>query len=368
MKILALYLPQYHQIPENDEWWGRGYTEWTAVKGAKPLYKKHDQPRIPLNKNYYDLSDSSAKTWGWQAQLAKEYGIYGFCIYHYWFGDKQLLEKPMEVLLKHPEIDIRYTVCWANETWTRTWYDKSEEILIEQKYGNEEEWIRHYQYLKQFFLDCRYIKVDNKPLVHIYRPADIYCLEDMLELWNDLAKADGFAGIKVITSKNSIGNKKINSQYIDGEYCFEPGYSTRNGMTVLEKINYFVPIAIKQTFNKMVGHTVFFERKINILSIYERALRNYRLLNEKGAKPVYIGGCPQWDNTPRRGSKGAIYYNSTPDNFKEFLKKVNKEVDVDEYVYINAWNEWGEGAYLEPDETNEYAYLKAIKDVIEGKD
>ena len=367
MRVLALYLPQFHEIPENNEWWGDGYTEWIAVKGAGPLFRGHDQPRVPLNNYYYNLSDESASVWTWQAKLAREYGVYGFCIYHYWFGDKQLLEKPMEILLQHPEIELKYTVCWANETWTRTWYDKSEEILIEQKYGEEDEWRRHYEYLKQFFMDCRYIKVDNKPLVHIYRPADIDCIDRMLQLWNTLAKADGFAGLKVITSRNSIGNKEINTKYIDGEYCFEPGYSTRNGMAVFEKINYFAPIAIKHAINKLVNKSVFFERKINMLSIYERALRNYKKLNRQGKKPVFIGACPQWDNSPRRGTKGAVYYNCSPDNFKDYLRKVNKEVGIDEYVYINAWNEWGEGAYLEPDENNRYAYLEAIKNVIGEK-
>ena len=146
-----MYLPQYHEIEENNKWWEPGYTEWTAVKRAKLLDKAHKQPRVPLNDNYYDLSDETGSVWMWQANLAKEYGVYGFCIYHYWFKGKQLLEKPMEILLLHPEIDINYTICWANETWTKTWYGLETEILMKQEYGEQADWDKHFEYLCRFF-------------------------------------------------------------------------------------------------------------------------------------------------------------------------------------------------------------------------
>ena len=140
MKILCMYLPQFHEVEENNRWWGAGYTEWTAVKRAKPIYRGHIQPKIPLNENYYDLSDVSARTWKWQSDLARQYGVHGFCVYHYWFKGKQLLQKPLEILLNHPEIDIRYCICWANESWTRTWYGLEKEMLAEQTYGKEKGW------------------------------------------------------------------------------------------------------------------------------------------------------------------------------------------------------------------------------------
>ena len=181
VKILALYLPQFHSIPENDKWWGNGYTEWTAVKNAKPLFANHYQPRIPLDNNYYDLSNNSGKTWFWQAELARKFGIYGFCIYHYWFEGKQLLERPMEILRDHKEMDINYCICWANETWSRNWYAQERTVLLEQRYGDESAWIKHFEYLNTFFRDKRYIKIDNKPVINIYHSQEITCLKEMLE-------------------------------------------------------------------------------------------------------------------------------------------------------------------------------------------
>lgn len=151
MKVLGIYLPQYHEVKENNEWWGQGYTEWNAVKNARPLFRGHNQPRTPLNHNYYDLVKNGVETWKWQSELAKKYGVYGFCIYHYWFEGKQMLEKPMEILRDHPELDINYCICWANESWHRNWYGASKELLIEQTYGNKDAWRNHFEYLNTFF-------------------------------------------------------------------------------------------------------------------------------------------------------------------------------------------------------------------------
>ena len=167
MRVMALYLPQYHCFKENDEWWGKGYTEWTAVKRGKPLFKNHVQPRVPLNGNYYDLDKEGLDTLRWQAKLAKEHGIYGFSIYQYYFKGHKLMQRPMEILIENPDIDINYCICWANETWTRTWYGLESEVLIEQEYGDEKDWGEHFDYCLRFFKDERYIKIDNKPHLQI---------------------------------------------------------------------------------------------------------------------------------------------------------------------------------------------------------
>ena len=193
MKIIAFYLPQFHDIPENDEWWGKGFTEWVNVKKAQPLYKGHEQPRIPMNENYYNLLDDNVKIW--QANIAKEYGIYGFCYYHYWFGGKLLLEKPMEQMLANPKVDIPFCISWANEPWTKAWVNESK-VLIPQFYGGKKEWKEHFDYLLPFFKDNRYIKEDNKPLFIIYRAEVIDCLNDMLDYWTELARQNGFSGMK----------------------------------------------------------------------------------------------------------------------------------------------------------------------------
>lgn len=192
MKIITFYLPQFHEIPENNEWWGKGFTEWVNVKKAQPLYEGHEQPRVPLNENYYNLLDPNVQVW--QAKIAKEYGVYGFCYYHYWFNGKLLLEKPMENMLKNRDIDIPFCVCWANEPWTRAWVGETK-VLIPQLYGEKREWKEHFDYLLPFFKDSRYICDDGKPLVVIYRPEVIECLNEMLDYWNELAIQEGFEGL-----------------------------------------------------------------------------------------------------------------------------------------------------------------------------
>ena len=162
MKIIAFYLPQFHSFPENDEWWGKGFTEWTNVKRAKPSFKGHYQPRIPLNKNYYNLTDVNALKW--QADIAKKYGVYGFCYYHYWFDGHMLMEKPMEIMLQNKEVDLPFCICWANENWTKAWAQHSRKVLIAQTYGDKKDWEKHFYYLLPFFKDKRYIYKDGMPI------------------------------------------------------------------------------------------------------------------------------------------------------------------------------------------------------------
>ena len=168
MKIIPFYLPQFHNIPENDEWWGNGFTEWTNIKSAKPLFEGHKQPKVPINGNYYDLLNDDVKIW--QAELAKKYGIYGFCYYHYWFNGKMLLEKPMEQMLTNHNIDIPFCICWANAAWTKAWVGEEKKVLIPQTYGGRNEWEEHFFYFLPFFKDRRYIRENNKPVIIIYRP------------------------------------------------------------------------------------------------------------------------------------------------------------------------------------------------------
>lgn len=356
MRVLALYLPQYHAIPENDLWWGRGYTEWSAVKAAKPLFFRHNQPRIPLDDNYYDLSDESATTWEWQAELARKYDIYGFCIYHYWFGNgKQLLQKPMEILLKHKEIDIRYCICWANESWTRTWYGLDEEILAHQIYGNQVEWEKHFEYLIPFFQDERYIKIDNKPLINIYHSSEIVNLKEMKDYWEKLAINIGFSGVYIV-SGNTGGKLDDRCDIIDAYYNMEPGYTLKHNLSILDRFEYscrtFFATAINQFTKKKK-----LERKIDMRKIYKSSFHG-----NNGNNKVFLGSVPMWDNTPRRGYKGLVYEHCSPELFRKHLEMMNKMLDIDDFVYINAWNEWGEGAYLEPDVTTKYAYLEAVKE------
>lgn len=361
MKILAMYLPQYHEIEENNLWWGKGYTEWTAVKNAQPLFKGHYQPRVPLDGKYYDLADQNAKTWRWQSNLAKRYGVYGFCIYHYWFTGKQLLEKPMEILLQHKDIDINYCICWANESWTRTWYGRENEVLMKQEYGDEYDWKAHFEYLLPFFKDKRYIKIDNKPMVNIYRSSDIDCLHEMISCWNMWAKHEGFDGIYLVVA-NTGGKLEQREDIIDAYYNFEPGYTLNHVLSKWKRnkinANIFYRMVYNKVFSKKRVERIIDARLIN-------AVMNSEVISSE--KPIYRGAFPMWDNTPRRGYKGLVYTKTTPQLFQKQLFKIKNLIqDKDEFVYINAWNEWGEGCYLEPDELYGYAYLESIKKVLEN--
>ena len=237
MKILAMYLPQFHRVKENDEWWGQGFTEWTSVRAATPLYADHFQPRVPMQENYYDLMQK--ETMEWQADLMQTYGIDGMCFYHYWFRDgRQILEKPAENLLGWKDINMPFCFCWANETWARSWSklnsknswanifeeEKQESdsgILLEQNYGNESDWEKHFQYLLPFFKDKRYIKINNSPVFVIYKTSQITCLAEMLQLWNIWARENGFDGIYIIGANTNTVSEKM----VDRVLYHEPQYS-----------------------------------------------------------------------------------------------------------------------------------------------
>lgn len=359
MKVMCMYLPQYHSFPENDKWWGEGYTEWVAVKRAKPLYKNHIQPKVPLGGKYYDLEKEAVDTLMWQAGLAKEYGVYGFSVYQYYFNGKTLMAGPLEVLRDHPEIDIKYNICWANESWTRTWYGLSNEILMEQTYGDENDWRNYFEYLLTFFKDERYIKVDGKPVFQIYKTFDIPCLYEMLDLFDEWAIAEGFAGIYVISGKTAAGVEE-RKDLVDAYYFFEPGYTLKNELGVFGKFCYNVSTFCRSSINRFLKKTKILERRIPAKRIMRKIVgRNY-------GENEFPGIIPMWDNTPRRDYKGLVYTGTTPEMFEDALRilKEKKDSHPVDFVYVNAWNEWGEGAYLEPDEANKYAYLEAIKKVV----
>lgn len=362
MKYLALYLPQFHTFPENDKWWGEGYTEWSAVKKARPLFKGHYEPRVPLNRRYYDLKSEGYQTWKWQSEIAAQYGIYGFCIYQYWFCGKQLMERPAEILLENPDIKTNFCFCWANETWTRTWYGLTNQILIEQTYGEKEDWEKHFDYLLPFFKDNRYIKIDGKPVYCIYRAQDIGCMPEMLEIWDCLAKKNGFPGLYLVAGQTGKGTDHRKDLY-DGYYNFEPGLTISNRWKGTGKRLYQIRNHAISLINKILK-TSFIESKIEMNSIM--GFINGDRAESDISKNAFLGAFPQWDNTPRRDYKGLSYIGTTKDTFKKQLQRI-KQIDTrdDPFVFINAWNEWGEGCYLEPDEVQGYCFLEAIKEISE---
>lgn len=345
-KLITFYLPQFHRIKENDEWWGEGFTEWTNVKKSQPLYEGHNQPRVPLNNNYYDLSKK--ETLKKQAELAKENGVYGFCFYHYYFNGRKLLEKPAEILLENKEIDLKYCFSWANEPWTRSWDGKTRDIIMPQNYGAKKEWKEHFEYLLPFFKDERYIKKENKPVFLIYRTNNIPNCEEMVKYWEELAINNGFEGIFLLETLNSFQkNPILNSSR--GVVEFEPMLTMRH---------YLKPITqIKRLLRKKIG-------MLDIVDYDEVWSQIIKRDNNYG-KDKYLGAFVGWDNTPRKGKKGLVIENSTPKKFGNYLK-IQKEKNDTDFLFINAWNEWAEGAYLEEDKLNSNRYLLEIRKINEN--
>ncbi len=357
IKVVAFYLPQFHTIPENDEWWGKGFTEWVNVKKAKPIFKGHRQPRVPLNDNYYDLSQT--ETIRWQADLANKYGVYGFCFYHYWFDGKLLLEKPAELLLEHKDIPLRFCFSWANEPWARTWDGKQHQILMPQSYGEKKNWQRHFDYLLPFFKDSRYIKEDNCPMLVIYKSQSIPCAAEMMEYWNQRAVEEGFNGIHFVeTLRNGKCDKRALPYKAKVE--FEP--LRTNFQQPVFILNYK---RIRRKFLAVINKIFGLNIPLNTPFAFADVAR--RSLQIKSPKGTYGGIFMGWDNTPRRGLASTIVLPPTKDEFKSFVEKKAYQTLNDyhtNYVFANAWNEWAEGTVLEPDQEHRYDYLEAIHEVI----
>lgn len=367
MKVIAFYLPQFHEIPENNEWWGKGFTEWVNVKKAKPLFEGHNQPRIPLNKNYYNLLDDDVKKW--QVTLAKKYGIYGFCFYHYWFNGKLLLEKPIEQFLNNNQLDLPFCLCWANENWTNAWAAGGNKILISQTYGDRNEWKKHFEYFLPFFRDERYIKEDGCPLLVIYRPDIINYLDEILTYWETMAKENGFNGLKIASQFSDIRDLNGNDSHIDYFIEYQPNFASRwvKGK-IYNEIRSFkkrVTSLVDRTFHMTFFSTHLYEAKLEIRD-YDKYWTSI-LKHKPDSKKAIAGAFVDWDNTARKGIRGSVCVNGSPEKFKRYFSSLVEKVKSEysnEYIFIFAWNEWAEGGYLEPDEQSGFSYLEAIKSVL----
>ena len=348
--VIAWHLPQFHQIPENDKWWGEGFTEWTNIKKAKPLFKGHYQPRVPLNNNYYNMLDK--ETMQWQHQISTAYGVDAFCYYHYWFDGKMLLEKPMENLLEWKDIPQKFCISWANEPWSRTWsgtHDK--EVLMPQKYSGEEGWKKHFDYLIKFFLDERYIKVDNCPVFLLYRANSIPDCDAMIECWDKWAKENGLNGMHIIETINAFQTESVccNSK---ATVKMRPMKQTKRGSFFTRAIR-----KMKRILNRCYG-------KVPVEQLYSMIIKEYNNAVALGySKPSYDSGFISWDNAPRRANNALIYIKESPKLFENFMTQMFQIAKKDNapFLFFNAWNEWCEGTYLEPDEKYGYAYLEALK-------
>ncbi len=358
-RVIAFYLPQYHPIPENDKWWGKGYTEWTTVGKAKPLFRGHYQPRVPADLGYYDLRMPEVREA--QAEMAREAGIEGFCYWHYWFGNgKQLLERPFNEVLESGKPDFPFCLGWANHSWyAKNWNKKNvngkDKLLIKQNYLGEEDIKNHFFLVLKAFKDKRYLTVDEKPIFFIYSPKNIPDIRLFISVWQKLAVENGLNGIYF------IGRTSINEDYKD---IFNMGIDgiCREGIeSALYKINGKYAYKILRKIRLLI------DSKFVPLNKYKYSYFVKYLLEPKldAVENIYPTVIPNFDHSPRSDRHGLIIYNSSPEYFKAHFKEAlqivaNKEKEH-RIIFLKSWNEWGEGNYMEPDIFHGKGYLEALK-------
>jgi lipopolysaccharide biosynthesis protein len=357
IRALALYLPQFHPIPENDEWWGKGFTDWKNVVTGKSIFKGQYQPHLPADLGFYDLRVPDIRKQ--QADLAKNYGIYGFCYYHYWFNGKRLLERPFTEVLKSKQPDFPFCLCWANENWSRNWDGKFNDILIQQKYSLEDD-LNHIRYLgEEVFPDERYIKIDEKPVFIIYRPLLFPNLKATVSTWRSEIKKMGFKDIYLIFFWSFDYGINPTSIGFDAAAQFTPNklpFVRKKAVMVekLREINYIIP------------------RKLKFLTIqYKDVVSYYRNFQYPNNFILFPCITPMWDNYVRRKNKGGtILLNSTPELYKNWLENIcerwEPQSSEENFIFINAWNEWAEGNHLEPCENWGTQYLEKTLEVLKN--
>ena len=359
IKAIAIHLPQFHPVSENDAWWGKGFTEWTNVTKAKPLFKDHYQPHLPADLGFYDLRLEEARLA--QEAMAKAHGIHGFCYYHYWFNSKRILEEPLNRKLKNAKEDLPFMLCWANENWTRVWHGGDTDVLLEQTYSESDDY-NHIQVLISYFKDARYIKVMGKPMFIIYRPKLFPDIKKTIALWRQEVKKAGFPDLYLGFAKTYEYKDPIEKDGFDFAFEFQPNFEARPSMfndTVLKRY-------VFEFFRKL---RMPLKNKYHLVYDYEAYTK---LQMAHGFYPnTYPTITPGWDNSARRKVNYFILHRSTPEKYKSWLQHVVKNYPwqnmPEPFLFINAWNEWAEGNHLEPCAQWGTAYLEATKAVLENK-
>lgn len=354
-RVIAFYLPQFYPTPENDLWWGKGFTDWTNVANARPLFKGHYQPVIPADLGFYDLRMPETRVA--QAEMAAAYGVEGFCYWHYWFAGRRMLERPFNEVLSSGSPNYPFCLGWANHSWSGVWKDEPHRLLIDQTYPGEVDDRAHFDYLLKAFRDHRYITVDGKPLFVIYNPPDMPDAKRRFDLWRDLALKAGLKGLHIV-GINMLDFKDAAALGLDAVTISTLGIiNTSNA--VYNEVTRFVWGIRKKLF---LGGP----RIIEYSEAIKHLVPDLNQFNCEAYPCVY----PNWDNTPRKGRKGYLVANSTPTLFAELLKDAVSALDdrVDEHklVFIKSWNEWAEGNHLEPDTQWGLLYLQALKRVMIG--
>jgi lipopolysaccharide biosynthesis protein len=341
VRLIAFYLPQFHPFPENDEWWGKGFTEWTNVTRAKPLYVGHYQPHLPSDLGFYDLRVPEVRRE--QVAMAKAHGIDAFCYHYYWFSGKRLMERPLDDMLADPETDMPFCLCWANENWTRRWDAREHEVLIKQDYRPEDP-VESLRSMLPYLRDRRYLTHKGRKVIVVYRPQHLPDPAKWADAWRDEARAQGLGELHLVCALTHN-----NWSYKD--MGFDAGVE-------------FPPHNLKPEVNIHLHKVGFFERFGGVLPDFSDVAEDY-LNRDRSAEPaIHRGVYPSWDNTARRRELALITLNGTPENYEYWLHQAIQATreetgGKDGLVFINAWNEWAEGCHLEPDHRYGNAFLQA---------
>ncbi len=357
IRSIALYLPQFHPIPENDEWWGKGFTEWTNVTKAKPIYKSHLQPRLPGDLGFYDLRVPEVREA--QSDLAKSYGIYGFCYWHYWFAGRRIIERPFLEMVESKKPDFPFCISWANQTWSGTWHGLSnKKTLIEQTYPGIEDFEKHFYSLLEAFHDNRYIEVNGRKLVFVFRPMEMPSPELFTSVWQNLAIKEGLNGIHFVGmhmppewDNNLYGYSAISE--------LGPQLHKLRDPTLVDKALHKM---LNIDFNEIRGEKF----KLPVIIQYKNYVNRYpdHSMTPKEYPLIY----PGWDNTPRSGKDGWLFEKSSPALFRKLCVKAFEQTenkpDQEKIVILKSWNEWAEGNFLEPDSLYGHQFLQAFKGAI----
>lgn len=351
-RVIAFYLPQYHPIPENDEWWGKGFTEWTNVGKAKPLFKGHYQPRVPADLGYYDLRVPETRKA--QADMAREYGVEGFCYWHYWFGNgKRLIERPFNEVLASGEPDFPFCLAWANETWKGFAHGMTNRnVLIEQLYPGVEDYIAHFYEVLPAFKDHRYIKINNKPIFMIYKPLGDPQVLVFMETWRKLAIENELDGIYFVGHHNDMKNslEDIKNSGVDAVNT--------------TRLNNYI-INHRTFYQKVQGRLNRLLRGSALAYSYEVMSKYFLSKTEDSQENVFPSIIPGWDHTPRSGIEGLVMTKTNPGVFskhvRDVVKMVSNKEDENKVIFLKSWNEWAEGNYMEPDLKYGMQFLEALK-------
>ncbi len=354
-RFIAFYLPQFYPTPYNDEWWGKGFTEWTNVVKARPRFRGHYQPHLPADLGFYDLRLPEAREA--QADLASEYGIHGFCYYHYWFNGKRILERPLDEVLKLGRPDFPFCICWANEDWTRTWQGDVRNILLEQRYSPEDD-VAHIRHLIPTLADRRYIQIEGKPLVLLYRTELLPEPHRTAETWRAEVRKAGLGDLFLVNIESNYVRLPEDYSKIgfDAAVRFQPNFYSF--------YSFYAPKAVR-ALRALIGSPARLDRVYHYRDLY-------RHWKASSPTPYRSFECvtPMWDNSPRRKNRAHMLRNSTPEQYEVWLREAVERTRLDKeghrWVFLNAWNEWGEGCHLEPCQKWGRAFLEATKRVHDG--